>query len=75
MFYNDLIFINMNEPLFPELKTALSIMKRQNEVIREAVLKKTASCMKLIVCTGKRTDDSFNLKSFNKDMLKKMRQI
>lgn len=71
MFYNDLIFINMNEPLFPELRTALSIMKRQNEVIREAVLKKTASCMKLIVCTGKtNTDQTFNLRSLNKDILK-----
>ena len=61
----------MNEPLFPELRTALSIMKRQNEVIREAVLKKTASCMKLIVCTGKtNTDQTFNLRSLNKDILK-----
>lgn len=61
----------MNEPLFPELRTALSIMKRQNEVIKKAVLKKTASCMKLIVCTGKTTTDhNFNLRSLNKDILK-----
>lgn len=62
----------MKEPLHQELKTALSIMKRQNEVIKEIVLEKTASCMKLIVCSGKRTaDQSFNLRLLNKDILLK----
>jgi len=65
----------MDDPLFGEFENVLSVMKRQNEVIKEVVLKEPLEKMRLIVCSGKRTDDSFNLKSFNKGILKKMRQI
>lgn len=53
----------MDDPLFREFENVLSVMKRQNEVIKEVVLKEPLEKMKLIVCSGKRTDDSFNLKS------------
>lgn len=65
----------MDNPLFREFENVLSVMKKQNEAIKEVVLKEPSKKMKLIVCSGKRTDDSFNLKSFNKGILKKMRRI
>nr|DAN32948.1 MAG TPA: hypothetical protein [Caudoviricetes sp.] len=65
----------MDDPLFGEFENVLSVMKRQNEVIKEVVLKEPLEKMKLIVCSGERTDDSFNLKSFNKGILKKTRRI
>lgn len=63
----------MDDPFYQEFENALSVMKRQNEVIKKVVLKEPLEKMKLIVCSGKRTDDSFNLKSFNKGILKKTR--
>lgn len=65
----------MDNLLFGEFENVLSVMKKQNEAIKEVVLKEPSKKMKLIVCSGKRTDDSFNLKSFNKGILKKMRRI
>lgn len=65
----------MDNPLFREFENVLSVMKKQNEVIKEVVLKEPLKEMKLIICSGKRTDDSFNLKSFNKGILKKMRRF
>ena len=65
----------MDNPLFREFENVLSVMKKQNEAIKEVVLKEPVENMKLIVCSGKRTDDSFNLKSFNKGILKKTRRI
>lgn len=65
----------MDNPLFREFENVLSVMKKQNEVIKEVVLKEPLEEMKLIICSGKRTDDSFNLKSFNKGILKKMRRV
>lgn len=65
----------MDNLLFGEFENVLSVMKRQNEVIKEVVLKEPLEKMKLIICSGKRTDDSFNLKSFNKGILKKMRRV
>lgn len=65
----------MDNPLFREFENVLSVMKKQNEAIKEVVLKEPSKKMKLIVCSGKRTDESFNLKSFNKGILKKMRRI
>lgn len=59
----------MDDPFYQEFENALSVMKRQNEVIKKVVLKEPLEKMKLIVCSGKRTDDSFNLKSFNKGIL------
>lgn len=46
----------MDDPLFREFENVLSVMKRQNEVIKEVVLKEPLEKMKLIVCSGKRTD-------------------
>lgn len=65
----------MDNLLFGEFENVLSVMKRQNEVIKEVVLKEPLEKMKLIIYSGKRTDDSFNLKSFNKGILKKMRRV
>lgn len=65
----------MDDPFSLEFENALSVMKRQNEVIKEVVLKEPLEEMKLIICSGERTDDSFNLKSFNKGILKKMRRV
>ena len=65
----------MDNPLFREFENVLSVMKKQNEAIKEVVLKEPLEKMKLIVCSGKITDDSFNLKSFNKGILKKMRRV